>query len=113
MTESERKYNLNRPPHLIAGQVLRDMEVIANVKFGPQSSDPVHRLAEQYQIHLLDQDQKILELEARLKLIEQRFDRYCRDGLELKGFIHLPLQYPEAQRLLFDSLYEAIKAERE
>lgn len=48
-------------------------------------------------------------LKARIKLIQQRFDRYCRDGLELGGFIHLPLQYPEAQCLLFDSLYKAIK----
>jgi hypothetical protein len=42
-------------------------------------------------------------------LIEQRFDRYCRDGLELGGFIHLPLGAPETQRLLFDSLYKVIK----
>lgn len=109
MSDEPRGYNLKRPSHLIAGEVLRDMEVIANVKFGPQSSDPVHRLADQYQILLSDQDQKILELEARLKLIEQRFDRYCHDGLELRGFTHLPLQAPETQRLLFDSLYKAIK----
>ena len=109
MSDEQRTYNLKRPPHLIAGQVLRDIEAIAQVKFGPQSSAPVHQLAEQYQILLSDQDQKILELEARLKLIQQRFERYCLDGLELGGFTHLPLGTPEAQSLLFDALTQAIK----
>lgn len=107
--DEQRKYNLKRPPHLIAGQVLRDIETIARVTFGPQSSAPVHQLAEQYQSLLSEQDQQILELEARLTLIQQRFDRYCRDGLALGGFTHLPLDVPEAQRLLFDSLSKAIK----
>jgi hypothetical protein len=58
---------------------------------------------------LAARDTEVAELRTRLKLIEQRFDRYCRDGLELGGFNHLPLGAPEAQRLLFDALTQAIK----
>jgi epoxyqueuosine reductase QueG len=66
-------------------------------------------LEEAYEQHYNASNDYIDQLEKRLKLIEQRFDRYCRDGLELGGFTHLPLTVPEAQRLLFDSLYKAIK----
>lgn len=59
---------------------------------------------------------KVLEyverLEARLKLIEQRFDRYCRDGLELRGFTHLSADSSEIEQLTFNSLYQAIKPDR-
>lgn len=59
----QRNYNLNRPSHLIAGQVIRDIEAIAMVKFGPQSSGPIHRLVEQYQELLFERDQKNAEME--------------------------------------------------
>lgn len=72
---------------------------------------PFHpgELEEAYEQHYATSNDYIEQLENRLQLIQQRFERYCRDGLELGGFNHLPLNYPEAQRLLFDSLSEAIK----
>ena len=67
MATDERSYNLNRPAHLVAGQVIRDIEALAMVKFGSQTSGCIVRLVEQYQSVLFDRDQKIAELEHALK----------------------------------------------
>ena len=65
VTDEQRNYNLNRPSHLIAGQVIRDIEALQMVKYGPQHSAPIHRLVEQYQELLFQRDQKIAELMAK------------------------------------------------
>jgi hypothetical protein len=63
MTVSEqRSYDLKRPAHLIAGQVIRDIEALQMVKYGPEHSAPIHRLVEQYQELLFQRDQEIANL---------------------------------------------------
>lgn len=66
-------------------------------------------MEEAYEQHYSASNDYIEQLENRIKLIQQRFDRYCRDGLELGGFTHLPLTATETARATFDSLYKAIK----
>lgn len=63
MEHDERPYNLNRPAHLVAAQVIRDLEALAMVKFGPVSTRCVVRLVEQYQDLLAKQEQEIAALE--------------------------------------------------
>lgn len=65
-------------------------------------------LEDAYEAHYITANDYIDYLEARLKFITDRFERYCREGLELGGMIH-PLNAPEAQRTSFDLLYQAIK----
>lgn len=65
--DEPRSYDLKRPPHLVAAQVIRDIEALQMVKYGPQHSAPIHRLVEQYQELLFQRDQKIAELEYQIK----------------------------------------------
>lgn len=44
----EYKYNLNRPAHLVANAVLRDIEAQANVKFINPQDTPVYAIVEAY-----------------------------------------------------------------
>lgn len=44
----EYKYNLNRPAHLVANAVLRDVEAQANVKFLNPQDTPVYAIVEAY-----------------------------------------------------------------
>lgn len=62
MTDEQRSYDLKRPAHLVAAQVIRDIEALQMVMYGPEHSAPIHRLVEQYQQLLFERDQKIAEL---------------------------------------------------
>lgn len=46
MNKPEYKYNLNRPAHLVANAVLRDVEAQANVKFLNPQDTPVYAIVE-------------------------------------------------------------------
>jgi len=61
------EYNLNKPAHLVAAQVIRAIEALGPVQFGPQSTQCVEQVVQQYQDKLLEESQRTAaaQLEAR------------------------------------------------
>lgn len=65
-------YNLNRPSHKIANEVIRRIESRNSISLGSLSRADVEQLVSQYQQKLVDEEQKLLrELHARQERIKE------------------------------------------
>jgi hypothetical protein len=99
-TMSDKRYNLNRPAHLIAAEVLRDIEAVANdgdesgflVAFGEKSHAIVEQVIQQYQNLLSDEDQKYakvaLELEAAKAALQEINHRISQHSKPLADYMN-------------------------
>lgn len=77
--DEQRSYDLKQPPHLVAAQVIRDIEALAMVTFGPQTSGCIIRLVEQYQELLFQRDQEYAKLMAEQKAFLDEITQMRRD----------------------------------
>ena len=77
----EYKYNLNRPAHLVANAVLRDVEAQANVKFINPQDTPVYAIVEAYA-------QKIDGLSYEKDVAEAALSKAKKQINELKAMMY-------------------------